>query len=633
MTMEARSPFSRLRPLPLTAVRLHDVFWEPRRQINRTVSLPTQYELCEETGRLDNFRRAAGIVGGEFRGRIFNDSDVYKWLEAAAWSLANDGDPVLISEVNAVVSLIAAAQDSNGYLDTYFTFERTGERWTDLTSAHEMYCAGHLIQAAIAHHRVLGTPQMLDVAVRLADHIAGTFGPHARQGADGHPEVEMALVELARETGEERYVRQARFFIDQRGQTPPVISGEEYHQDHAPFLEQCTAVGHAVRALYLYSGATDVYMETGDRALWETLLALWRDLQEHKVYITGGVGSRYEGEAIGNAYELPNERAYSETCAAIAHVMWAWRMLLTTGEARFADALETALYNGTLAGVSLDGRSYFYENPLADRGEHRRQNWFTCACCPPNIARTLASLPGYVYSTSHEGLWVHLFASSTATAMLEGGEVVTVAQETEYPWDGTVRIELRPQTPSTFTLFVRIPGWCPDAKIRVNGAEWPAEAQPGAYVDIKRRWEPGDVVELSLAMPVRLMASHPHVTNNTGRVAITRGPLVYCMEGADHPGVDVWDVALPSNTPWEVAREPDLPGGIVTLRTQGVAAAVPTTGLPLYQPYDPAPRASRTVPLTAIPYYAWANREPGPMQTWIPIASVVDSAESGEHSW
>ena len=611
----SHSPFGRLRPLPLLAVRLHDQFWEPRRQINRTVSLPTQYTHCEETGRFANFRRAAGLIGGEYHGLIFNDSDVYKWLEAATWTLATEDDPELRSRVDQVAALVAAAQDENGYLDTYFTGERASERWIDLKWAHELYCAGHLMQAAVAHYRATGNRGLLDVAVRLADHIADTFGPDARPGACGHPEVEMALVELARETGDKRYLHRAQFFVDQRGQQPPVISGQEYAQDHAPFLQQREVVGHAVRALYLYSGAADIYAETGEPALWQTLEALWTDLQQHKIYITGGVGSRHDWEAVGEDYELPNRRAYAETCAAIANVMWNWRMLLISGEARFADAMETALYNGMLSGISLSGDSYFYQNPLADRGKHRRQDWFLCPCCPSNLSRMLASLPGYCYSTSAEGLWVHLFAASTATVDLEHGSAVTISQETRYPWDGSVHFELRLPERSTFALFLRIPGWCHDATIRINGEAWSDVVEARTYAQVHRCWRSGDIVDLHLPMPVRVMASHPFVLDNHDRVAITRGPLVYCVEQADHPGVDVWDIQVPADAAWRVEFEPDLLNGVAVLRT----TALTPTSRPdaLYLPAGETSSPCRTIPLTAIPYYAWANRDPGPMQVWL----------------
>jgi DUF1680 family protein len=616
------SPFCRLRPLSLDAVTIDDTFWAPRRRVNHAVTLPEEYEQLERTGRLHNLRRAAGWEQGAFEGRFFNDSDVYKWLEAAAWVLATERDERLQARVDSLIALIAAAQDADGYLDTYFTFDRAAERWTDLAVMHELYCAGHLIQGAVAHHRATGARTLLDVAIRLADHIVATFSPEGLQGADGHPEIELALVELARDTGDERYLRQAAFFVDQRGQRPPTISGKEYHQDHAPVRAQREVVGHAVRALYLYAGMTDVYAETGEETLWAALDALWRNLQDRKIYITGGAGARHEGEAFGDDYELPNRRAYAETCAAIAHVMWAWRMLLVTGEEGYADAMETALYNGVLSGVSLDGATYFYENPLSDRGVHRRQPWFGTACCPPNVARLLSSLPGYVYTTSDEGLWVHLYATGTVTAALASAGAVTVRQRTDYPWDGRVTLDVEPASPAPFSLFLRIPSWTEGATVEVNGAPVPGPVEPGSYLEVRRHWRSGDTVNVALPMAVRLMESHPLVANNRGRVAITRGPLVYCVEAADHLGADVWDLTLPRSPHWRTVWEPGLLGGVVALRTQAHAPDS-ATETALYRPHRAdAPRdAGAPIELTAIPYYAWANRAAGPMQVWIPLDS------------
>ena len=617
-----QSPFVRLRPLSLDAVTIDDTFWAPRRRVNHAVTLPAQYAQLEQTGRLHNLRRAAGQEQGAFEGRFFNDSDVYKWLEAAAWVLATERDERLQAQVDDLIALIAAAQDADGYLDTYFTFARVPERWTDLAVMHELYCAGHLIQAAVAHHRALGRRDLLDVAVRLADHIVATFNPMGRQGADGHPEIEMALVELSRDTGDERYRHQAQFFVDQRGQHPPTISGKEYHQDHAPVRAQHEVVGHAVRALYLYAGMTDLYAETGEQALWEALDTLWRNLQGRKIYITGGAGARHEGEAFGDDYELPNRRAYAETCAAIAHVMWAWRLLLVTGEACYGDALETALYNGVLSGISLDGETYFYENPLADRGNHRRQPWFGTACCPPNVARLLASLPGYVYTTSDKGLWVHLYATGTATAALTDVGVVTLRQQTNYPWDGEITLTIDPPDVALFSLFLRVPKWAEGASVTVNDEVIGAPVRPGHYMEIRRQWAQGDVIRLTLPLAVRLLSSHPYVINNRDRVALVRGPLVYCVEAADHPGVDPWDLVLSTDAAWRVEREPDLLGGIMVLRTEDARARVDDGWEgQLYRSFDTPSAATTRVPLTAIPYYVWANRDAGPMQVWLPIAT------------
>lgn len=610
---------ARLHPLHLRQVRLQDRFWEPRRQINRNITLPSQYQQCVQTGRLDNFRRAAGQIEGPFQGRFFNDSDVYKWVEAAAWTLAAEKDEKLEALVDEVIGLIAAAQGEDGYLNTYFTFENADKRWTDLQVMHELYCAGHLIQAAVAHHRATGKTTLLDVATRFADSIDSVFGPGKRPGTCGHPEIEMALVELARDTGEERYLKLAQFFIDNRGQQPPIISGKPYYQDHAPFRQQDEVVGHAVRALYLYAGATDAYTETGEQALLHAINALWADLQQHKVYVTGGVGSRYDGEAVGESYELPNDQAYTETCAAIAHIMWAWRLLLLTGNALYADAMELTLYNGMLAGISLDGESYFYQNPLADRGRHRRQPWFGTACCPPNVARLLASLPGYIYTTSDAGLWVHLYTSSEANVRLPQGSVLKCKQTSNYPWDGKIKLSIEPeQASATFGLNLRIPAWAHGATVSVNGETLAPPIQPGSYCRIERTWQPGDQVELVLPLVMRAVTSHPHISNNNGRIALLRGPLVYCVEQADHEA-DVWDLYLPKDFQWSEHCTENLLGGVVTAQTSAFARTDTGWQQQLYRAYGEEQPTYAPATLTAIPYYAWANREAGPMQVWLPI--------------
>jgi DUF1680 family protein len=614
-----RSPRCRLRPVPLTAVRLEDEFWAPRLRTNREVTLPGQYEQCEQTGRIDNFRRAAGKKQIDFQGIYFNDSDVYKWVEAAAYSLAAHPDPRLERTLDTVVTEIAAAQDTDGYLNTYFTFERKAERWTNLKDLHELYCAGHLFQAAVAHHRATGQTTLLEVARRFADHIMATFGPEARAGACGHEEIELALVELYRETGDERYLRQAGFFLDQRGQKPPVIGGSPYHQDHQPFRELERVVGHAVRMMYLTCGAADLYAETGEPALRDALERLWRNMTERHSYITGGLGARYEGEAFGVDWELPNDRAYAETCAAIGSVMWNWRMLQLDGDARYADALETALYNGVLAGLSLDGQTYFYQNPLEDRGSHRRQPWFGCACCPPNIARLLASLPGYAASVSDEGIWVHLYAAGRTVVP---HRPIELTQRTRYPWGGDVEIEVGTSGEEPFSLFLRVPAWCERPLVAVNGRPAAVEVQPGSYAELRRQWRSGDVVHLSLPMPVRRMECHPYVANNNGRVALVRGPLVYCLEGVDHPSVDLRDLVLRPEARLEAVQRAGLLGGVVTLTGEACVERPTDWEGMLYRSINetqPVVSGGRdtAVMIQAVPYYAWANREPGPMQVWV----------------
>lgn len=598
-----RSPWTRHRPLPLADARISGGFWGERLATVRRVTLRQQHAACEETGRIDNFRIAAGKKRGEFQGRFYNDSDLYKWLEAASFALATESDPELAAMVEQAVAEIAAAQAPDGYLHTYYTFGRAGQRWTNLPVAHELYCAGHLIQAAVAHHRATGARSLLDVATRFADLIGATFGPEARRGTDGHEEIEMALVELYRETGRAAYLAQAGSLLDERGRPSSGLRGLPYFQDHLPVREQSEIVGHAVRAVYLACGVADVYAETGEPALLAALERLWQSAFMRKAYVTGALGARWEGEAFGAEHELPNERAYAETCAAIGGFMWNWRMLLLTGEARFADWMETALYNAILPGISLDGATYFYQNPLADRGGHRRQPWFGTACCPPNIARLLLSLPGYLATTAGAGLFVHQYAAGTVRAALPEGGTATLTVETRYPWAGQVRLTVRESPGDPWALHLRVPAWCETATLSVNGEVVRADARPAGYAPAYRAWRAGDVVELDLAMPVRRLHGRPEVAATVGRVALARGPLVYCLEQADRPARDVWGLMLEPDALFVTEDALDLLGGVVVLR--GVAVRPP--GPPLIDRF----------PVVAVPYYAWANREPGPMAVWI----------------
>jgi DUF1680 family protein len=628
----SKSRYSRLRPLPLSDVRLLDDLLEPRRRVNHETTLPSQYDLLEQTGRLDNFRRAAGKIDVPFSGVYFNDSDVYKWLEAAAWTLASDPDPELERMVNVAIGEIEHAQQPDGYLNTYFALGRESERWTDLTNKHEMYCAGHLIQAAVAHHRATGSERLLHVARRFADHICDTFGPEEegkRLGTDGHEEIEMALVELYRDTGDRTYLDQATFFLDVRGHgllggrtyhgTHGLPGGREYYQDHEPLRDMHEMVGHAVRAVYLNSGAADLYAETGDPTLLEALERLWHNMTTRKMYVSGGIGSRYEDEAFGEDYELPNARAYAETCAAIGSVMWNWRMLAIDGDARYADLLEHTLYNAALPGLSLDGQSYFYQNPLSDSGAHRRSSWFGVACCPPNVARLLGSLPGYFYGVSDDGVWVHLYAEGRAEVHLSDDRTVGLRQRTQYPWGGDVTIAVDDE--GDFSLRLRIPAWCEEgAAISINGEPLDVSVSPGSYAEIRRTWRPGDRVRLALPLPIRYEESHPYVAENAGRVALMRGPLLYCVEQVDNPGLDLRDIVLPDDASFSVQSRPDLLGGVAVLET--LAEIVPPDEVwseRLYRRTRPctAEPQDTTAKVTAIPYYAWANRDPGPMRVWL----------------
>jgi DUF1680 family protein len=616
------SPYARLRPVPLPDVTLNVSVWAPRLRTNRVVTLPAQHRLLEETGRLTNFRRAAGKVRDAYHGYFFNDSDVYKWIEAVAWTAASGPAPELTRLAEPVIAEIEAAQQPDGYLDTYFMFDKAAERWSNLRDMHELYCAGHLIQAAIAHHRATGHERLLAVARRTANLICATFGPESagkRPGACGHPEIELALVELARETSDEKYLLQAQYFIDARGYG--LVGRRDYHQDHQPLRERGRMAGHAVRALYLNAGAADVAAEKEEPELRLALERMWEHMVARQLYLTGSAGSRHQGESFGADYELPNARAYAETCAAIAVVMWAWRMLALSGDARYTDVMEAALYNGFLSGVSLDGQAYFYVNPLASDGSHRRQSWYECACCPPNVARTLASLPAYLYSTDAASVWVHLYAAGDARMLLADGRSVRLHQRTRYPWDGDVELEIDAER--EFALFLRIPGWCEaGASLMVNGHPFNSALTPGSYAGIQREWHTGDTVQLHLPMPVRRVMSHPRVAENHGRVALMRGPLLYCLEGVDHPATDLRDIVLPVRSQLTPAFQPDLLGGVVTLT--GTAVAVPPHASWQGRLYRTEPVADvappRPLSMTAIPYYAWANREPGAMQVWLQAA-------------
>lgn len=623
-----KSPHAQLHPVPVEAVKLEDKFWEPRRKINREKTLPSQYKHLEDTGRLNNFRRAAGKFDGPFEGIYFNDSDVYKWLEAASWELACASSEELQKMVDECIELIADAQQADGYLNTYFMFNLAEERWSNLKDKHELYCAGHLIQAAIAHYRATDSEKLLTVARRFANCICATFGPKAqnkREETDGHEEIEMALVELYRATGEEKYLKQAQFFIEVRGRG--TIGGSQYHQDHEPLRDQKRMTGHAVRHVYFCAGGADLVAETGDEASLTALKRLWKNMTQRQMYITGGIGSRYEGEAFGRDFELPNERAYTETCAAIGSVMWNWRMLQLQAHGQFADIIELALYNGVMAGISLDGESYFYQNPLFDDGTHRREPWFGCACCPPNIARLLAQLPGYFYSVSDEGIWTHFYAQSTARIALPGGGTVVLRQHTKYPFEGDIEIEISAleDVPANeeWTLFLRAPLWCSSFhKPKINGksADVTKPKTGGAnYLSLRRVWAKGDRVSVSFPMPVRRMESHPYVAENQSHVALMRGPLVYCLEAADHRGHDLRDFVLSNRARIETEERPFLLGGVTVL-------TAPLESCPLEDDYDmlyfthqarPRKCAAQAVEMTAIPYYAWANRTAGQMAVWI----------------
>lgn len=625
-------------PVPFTRVTIEDTFWTPKLRVNRERTIPHIYRQCLQTGRIDAFR-PTWQPGPEITSRkgwggtpvMFWDSDVAKWLEAASYSLATHPDPQLEALVDEVITVIAQAQHADGYLNTWFTTVDPDNRWKNLRDWHELYCAGHMIEAGVAHYQATGKRTLLDVVCRYVDHIAAIFGPEPGQkrGYCGHPEIELALVKLHRATGEQRYLELSRYFIDERGRQPHYFDQEarergddpanfwagtyEYNQSHRPVREQDEVVGHAVRAMYLYSAMMDLSREYGDASLHQTCERLWRHLTSKRIYVTGGIGTSGQNEGFTSDYDLPNESAYAETCAAIGLIFWAQRILQLDCNRRYTDILELALYNSVLSAISSDGQHFFYENPLASSGHHHRQPWFPCPCCPPNLARLFASLGEYIYAQSETEAVVHLYIQSTGRLSV-GGQTITLRQETNYPWDGTVTIQVNPEQPATFGLRLRIPGWCGSAGVRVNGETVNlADRLEQGYARLERLWQPGDVVTLDLPMPVERLSAHPEVQVDQGHIALRRGPLIYCLEQCDQTE-PLHRLVLPSTADLSSHVEPDLLGGVVVLR--GTAAAMVDTDWEdtLYRPQPPD---TRPAPITAIPYYAWDNREPGAMRVWL----------------
>jgi DUF1680 family protein len=622
------NPLRHYTPLPFTQVRLTDVFWAPRIRVNHEITLRAQYDQCQKTGRIDAFK-LDWQPGQEPEPHLFWDSDVAKWIEAASYSLATTPDPALAALVESVVALVVSAQQPDGYLNVHFTIVEPEKRWTNLRDWHELYCAGHFIEAAVAHYQTTGQRTLLDAMCRYADYIASVFGtePGKKRGYCGHEEIELALVKLYRITGEARYLRLSQYFIDERGRQPHYFTREAlargeapqafdfaYNQSHLPVREQQQVVGHAVRAMYLYSAMADLAGELGDADLLAACQRLWEDLCLKRLYLTGGIGPSRHNEGFTAAYDLPNETAYAETCAAIGLVFWSQRLLQLTGDARYADVMERVLYNGVLSGVSLDGQRFFYENPLASAGAHHRQDWFWCSCCPSNLSRLLASLGEYVYSHNAEEIAVHLYAQGEATLTLEHDIPVTLRQQTRYPWEGDVTIHLDPAAPVSCTLRLRIPGWCRQYAVTVNGTPVAAPLEHG-YCCLTRTWQAGDCIHLDLQMPVERMAAHPAVAQDAGHVAIQRGPIVYCLEGADHPA-DVRQIHLPADAVFSTRFAPELLGGVVVIETEALIPDAACWQGTLYQPA--AEQRYQPIHLTAIPYSTWDNRAAGEMTVWLP---------------
>lgn len=647
-----------IKPVPFTNVQVRDGFWRPRLETNRRVTIPFAFRKCEETGRVQNFVLAGevneGVISsGKFCSTYpFDDSDVFKIIEGASYSLSLDNDLDLDRYLDSLATLIEAAQEKDGYLYTNRTMDPAHahpwagtERWVNdrMKLSHELYNVGHFYEAAVAHYVATGKRSLLNVALKNADLLCSVFGPEKLRMAPGHEEVEIGLVKLYRVTGEKKYLDLARFFIDQRGRLEP--RGEAYNQDNIPVLEQTEAMGHAVRAGYLYAAVADVAALLGDSAYLHTIDRIWDDVVSKKLYITGGIGARHDGEAFGDAYELPNLSAYNETCAAIANVYWNHRMFLLHGESRYIDVMERSMYNNVLSGVSLDGTKFFYTNPLEANGTYRfnmgktgRQEWFSCSCCPSNLTRFMASVAGYIYACRDRHVYANLFIGGEAN--LEVNKTPVALQlETQYPWEGEVRWTVRPSQPSSFAFHIRIPGWVDDQPlpgnlyrfvdtsrrtftIRVNGALQVPRVDKG-YAIIDRLWRPGDVIDYAIPMPVRQVLANKQVSADRGRICLERGPIVFCAEGVDNQG-DVSDILIPSQAVLAATFHPELLNGVMVV--SGKALALKRNDVRgMFE--------RRECDLVAIPYYAWNHRGNGAMTVWFrsdlaPVPPLASRTES-----
>jgi DUF1680 family protein len=627
-----------VKPVPFTSVHFTDAFWAPRLEINRKKTIPFAFKKDEETKRIYHFERAAAVLRGETitdkapPGYPFDDTDVYKVIEGAAYALNVQRDPQLESYVDALIDKIAAAQEPDGYIYTTRTIDPQkphpwagAKRWElERVNSHELYNLGHLYEAAVAYYEATGKRKLLDVALKSSNLLDQTFGPGKQSIWPGHQITEMALARLYRTTGDQRYLNLAKFLLDERGpgtaQNPNRL---RYNQAHQKVTEQTEAVGHAVRATYMYSGMADVAALTGDLSYVNAIDKIWGDVAEKKLYITGGIGATGAGEAFGAAYELPNMSAYNETCAAVGNDYWNQRLFLLHADAKYVDVMERTLYNGLISGVSLDGESFFYPNPLESAGQHRRSPWFGVACCPGNITRFLPSLPGYVYAQQQDKLYVNLFVGSTADIKLDNGRKLKVVQETRYPWDGAVKMTVTPDRNSDLTINVRIPGWARNEPIpsslyrfvdknddpvvlKVNGKAVAFTVDKG-YAVLKRKWNKGDVIELNLPMPVRRIVANELVVADRGKVALQRGPIVYAAEWPDNPGGRVRNVVLPNDSSLSSEFKSDLLNGVAIVKANAISLA--------YNEQGTVERKEQT--LTAIPYYAWANRGQGEMAVWL----------------
>lgn len=622
-----------IKEVPFTDVHFTDDFWLPRMEINRTVSIPSAFHQCEINGRFDNFALAGGLIKGEHKGDFsFDDTDPYKIIEGASYSLAVKYDPKLDAYLDSVITLISAAQEPDGYLTTCVTNKCTrlsgwwgSSRWEKINS-HELYNSGHLYEAAVAHYKATGKKTLLNVAIKNADLVCQVFGPNEGQKhvPSGHPIIEMALTKLYNVTDDEKYLKMARYFVDETGRGTDGHKLSPYSQDHKPIIDQDEIVGHAVRAGYLFSGVTDVASLQHDKKLFDAVNRVWENMASKKLYLNGGIGSRPQGEGFGPNYELNNFNNYCETCASIANVYWNQRMFLATGDSKYIDVLERTLYNGLIAGVSLSGDKFFYDNPMGTPGGHARQQWFGCACCPGNVTRFMASVPGYVYAIDQKDVYVNLFVGGNSKLKV-GDTEVELVQKTQYPWNGDVEIDVTPNKNDKFTLLVRIPGWAknkpvpsdlyayvdgsnPQVKVLVNGSETKKHTRAGYWV-IEREWKKGDKVTLTMDMPVRRVEANPQVRYDKGLLAMERGPILYALESIDQKRDYIFDIVIPRDSKIESHFEKNLLNGVVVL--EGNAFAVEK---------DSASGKVIEKPLTfkAIPYSTWNNRGIGQMVVWTP---------------
>lgn len=628
-------------PVPFTSVKVTDSFWGQRLQASREVTIPLAFSKCEETGRYENFIKAAHPSDTyKVEGLSFDDTDVYKTIEGASYSLQTYPDKKLQKYIDSILVIVAGAQEPDGYLYTARTMNPKHphnwagkERWVAVENlSHEFYNLGHMVEGAVAHYQATGKRNFLDIAIKYADCVCREIGngPEQKKYVPGHQIAEMALVKLYMVTGDKKYLDQAKFFLDTRGYTS---RKDAYSQAHKPVVEQDEAVGHAVRAVYMYSGMADVAAITGDSSYIKAIDKIWDNIVSKKIYVTGGIGARHAGEAFGNNYELPNQSAYCETCAAIGNVYMNYRLFLLHGDAKYFDVLERTLYNGLISGVSLDGGSFFYPNPLSSSGKYSRKPWFGCACCPSNVSRFIPSLPGYVYAVKDDQVYVNLFLSNKAELKVDKKKII-LEQETDYPWKGDIRLKIA-QGNQNFTMKLRIPGWVrgnvlpsdlyayadnqkPVYRVSVNGQTVESDVNNG-YLSIARKWKKGDVVEVHFDMLPRIVKANPKVEADRGRVAVERGPIVYCAEWPDNR-FNVHSVLLNQHPQFKVTEKPELLYGINQLTTDAQALS-----------YDMAGKlVAKDVELTLIPYYAWAHRGEGDMEVWLPIDVSATSTQLQE---